>query len=61
MKTSTTTNTIETIIIAINNKRLESSKVNSNESKVSKLKSPWNNYDKRLKWIEDNKMILIWY
>ena len=49
MKTSTTTNTIETIIIAINNKRLESSKVNSNESKVSKLKSPWNNYDKRLK------------
>ena len=35
MDTSTTTITIETITITINNKTLESSKVNSNENKIS--------------------------
>ena len=38
---------------------MESSKVNSNENDVSKLNSAWNNYDKRLKWIEITNWILI--
>ena len=37
MDTSTTTIKIETIIITINDKTLESSKVNSNESKISEF------------------------
>ena len=49
MDTSTITITIKTIIITINNKTLESSKVNRNENKISKQNSAWNDYDKRLK------------
>ena len=49
MDTSTTTITIETIIITINNKALKSSKINSNEKEISKLNSVWNNYNRRLK------------
>ena len=49
MDTSTTTITIETIIITINDKTLESSKVNNNENEISKLNSVWNNYDKKVK------------
>ena len=37
MDTSTTTTTIETIILTINNKILESSKVNSDENKIRKF------------------------
>ena len=53
-ETSTTTITNETIIITINKKTLESSKVNSNENETSKLNSVWNKYDKRLKGIDIN-------
>ena len=35
---------------------MESSKVNSNEIKISKLNSAWNNYNRRLKWIDDNEL-----
>ena len=56
METSTTITTIEVIIVTINNKTMESSKVNSNENRISKLNNVWNNYNKRLKYIGNNKM-----
>ena len=56
MDTSTTIIAIKTIIMTINKKTLESSKGNSNESKISKLNNVWNNYNKRLKYIGNNKM-----
>ena len=43
MDTSITISTIEMIIVTINNKTLESSKVNRNKSKISKSNSIWNN------------------
>ena len=40
------------IIVTINKKTLESNKVNSNKNEISELNSVWNNYDRRLRWIE---------
>ena len=49
MKTTTTITTIEIIIIAINNKILGTSKLDSIENEISKLNNEWNNYDRKLK------------
>ena len=45
--------------MTINNKTLESSKGNSNENKINKLNSIWNNYDRRLNRSEMINWILI--
>ena len=47
--------------MTINNKILESSKVNSNKDENSKLNSTWSNHDRRLKWIETVNQILLSY
>ena len=49
MDTSIITTTNETIIRTINNTTLESSKVNNNENKISKLSDVWNNFNKRIR------------